>query len=57
MRHANLAKLEVTEVAIFGLPVQIMKMSLIKASAFRYSQHDLKLLRHGCVELGSLSQG
>ena len=41
MRHANLAKPEVTEVVILGLPVQRLKMSLIKAS--RYSQYDLKL--------------
>ena len=41
MRHANLAKPEVTEAAIFGLPVQSVKISLIKAS--RYSQADLKL--------------
>ena len=42
MRHANLAKPEVSEVAILGLPVQSVKMSLMKAS--KYSQSDLKLL-------------
>ena len=42
MRHANLAKHEVTEAAILGLPLQSVKMSLMKVS--RYSQPELKLL-------------
>ena len=48
MSNSNLAKPEVTEVAIIGLPVQSVKMSSMKAS--RYSQPDLKLLAQlpGC---------
>ena len=42
MRHAKLAKPEVTEVEILGLPVQSVKISLMKASI--YFQPDLKLL-------------
>ena len=42
MRHANLAKPKVTEAAILGLPVQSVKVSLMKAS--RNYKPDLKLL-------------
>ena len=42
MRHVNLAKPENNEVAILGLLVQSVKMSLVKAS--RHSQPDLKLM-------------
>ena len=42
MRHANLAKFEVTEVAILDLSVQSVKMSSMKAST--YFQSDPKLL-------------
>ena len=41
-RRANLAKPEVTEVAILSLPAQRVKMPLMEAS--RYSKLDLKLL-------------
>ena len=49
MRHADLAKPEVTEAAMIGLPVQSVKMSM---KAFRYSQPDLKTAGM-VVELGS----
>ena len=49
MRHADLAKPEVNEVAIIGLPVQSVKMSM---KAPRYSQPDLKTAGM-VVELGS----
>ena len=39
MRHADLAKHEVTESAVIGLPVQSVKMSM---KAPRYSQPDLE---------------
>ena len=48
MTHADLAKPEVTEAAIIGLPVQSMKMSM---KAPRYSQPDLKTAGM-VVELG-----
>ena len=47
MRHAGLAKPEVTEAEIISVQVQSVKMSM---KAPRYSQPDLKLL---AVELGS----
>ena len=49
MRHVDLAKPEVTEAAVVGLPVQSVKMSM---KAPRYSQPDLETA--GMVaELGS----
>ena len=49
IRHADLAKPEVTETAIIGLPVQSVKMSM---KAPRYSQPDLKTAGM-VIEIGS----
>ena len=49
MRHTGLAKPEVTEAAIIGLPIQSVKMSM---KTPRYSQPDLKTAGV-VVELGS----